>query len=137
MAFDKNFKTFVIHVAIIEAEVSIYPLQAAQIAILPQDKIPTKFLFQYFDYANVFFSDLAIKLLKNISINEYGIKLVEDKKPSYRSIYALSLVESEILKTYLKIYLKTRFIHPSKSSVNIFLGFEKKLDGSLCLCDNY
>lgn len=51
-----------------------------------------------------------IERFKNTDINEHTIKLVKGKQPSYRLIYILSLVELETLKTYIKIYLKTRFI---------------------------
>lgn len=51
-----------------------------------------------------------IKLSKNTSINEHTIKLVEGKQPPYRPIYSLKLVELEILKTYIKTYLKIGFI---------------------------
>ena len=54
-----------------------------------------------------------MELPKNIGINEHAIKLQEGKQPPYRPIYSLGLVELEILKTYIKIYLKTGFIWPS------------------------
>lgn len=63
----------------------------------------------------MFLFKLAIKLLKNIYINEYTIKLEDDKQPPYRPIYSLELVELKTLKTYIKTYLKTVFIQPSKS----------------------
>lgn len=44
---------------------------------------------------------------EKISINKHVIKLVESKQRSYKSIYALSLIEFEILKTYIKTHLKT------------------------------
>lgn len=58
----------------------------------------------------IFFFDLVIEFSKNTGINKYVIKLIDDKQPFYRSIYALSLIELETLKTHIKIYLKTRFI---------------------------
>ncbi len=51
-----------------------------------------------------------MKLPKNIDMNEYVIKLVEDKQLLYEPIYSLGLVELEILKTYIEPYLKTGFI---------------------------
>lgn len=45
-----------------------------------------------------------------MKINGYAIELINNKKFYYGSIYTLSLVELEILKTYIKTYLKTRLI---------------------------
>lgn len=56
-----------------------------------------------------------MELPKNTDINKYAIKFVDSKEPLYVLIYALSLVELETLKTYIKIYLKTGLIWPSKS----------------------
>ena len=47
---------------------------------------------------------------ENTGTNEYVIKLVEGKQPSYGPIYSLELVELETLKTDIETYLKTRFI---------------------------
>ncbi len=60
-----------------------------------------------------------------------------EEKLFYSLIYALSLVELEILKTYIKIYLKTGFIQPFKSPANVPIHVDKKLDGSLHLYINY
>lgn len=54
--------------------------------------------------------DLVIELLENTNINEYIIELIKEKQLLYKLIYALRLVELEILKTYIKTYLKIRFI---------------------------
>lgn len=43
-------------------------------------------------------------------MNEYVIKLIYRKQPSYRPIYALNLVKLETLKTYIETHLKTGFI---------------------------
>lgn len=74
------------------------------------DKAPIKVPAKYSDYANVFFSDLVIELPKNTGINEYVIELIDDKQPLYGSIYTLSPVELETLKTYFETHLKTGFI---------------------------
>ena len=42
-------------------------------------------------------------------------------------------MELEILKTYIKIYLKTKFIQLSKSLANALILFDKKPDSSLYL----
>ena len=46
-------------------------------------------------------------------------------------------MELEILKTYIKTHLKTGFIRPFKSPASTPILFNKKLDGSFCLCVNY
>lgn len=51
-----------------------------------------------------------MKLLKNINIKQYTIKLIEDEQFFYGQIYRLDPVKLEILKFYIKIYLKTGFI---------------------------
>ena len=43
----------------------------------------------------------------------------------------------ETLKTYIKTYLKTGFIRPSKSPAGTSVFFDKKPDGSFRLCVNY
>lgn len=53
---------------------------------------------------------MIIILSENTEINEHAIKLVKDKQPLYEPIYSLSLMELEILKTYIKINLKPIFI---------------------------
>ena len=77
--------------------------------------------------------DLAIELLKNISMNKHAIELIDGKQLPYEPIYAFCLVELETLKTYIKIYKKTGLIQPSKSLAGIPILFDEKLDGSLCL----
>ncbi len=76
-------------------------------------------------------------LSENTRMNEHTIELIEGKQPHYGPIYALSLVELETLKTYIKTYLKTGFIWPSKSPTRAPILFNKKLDSSLCLYVNY
>ncbi len=61
---------------------------------------PIKILTKYSDYTNVFSLELAMELSENTGMNEYVIKLIDGKHLSYVSIYALSPVEWETLKTY-------------------------------------
>ena len=70
-------------------------------------------------------------------LNEHAIDLGNGKQPPYGPIYSLGLVELEILKIYIEIYLKTGFIRPSKSPAGALILFDKNPDGSLCLCMNY
>ena len=46
-------------------------------------------------------------------------------------------MELEILKTYIKTYLKTGFIRPFKSPAGASILFDKKPNGSLRLCVDY
>ena len=46
-------------------------------------------------------------------------------------------MEIEILKTYITTYLKTEFIQLSKSPTSALILFNKKPDGSFCLCIDY
>lgn len=92
---------------------------------------------EYSDYANVFSSNLTIKLSENTSINKYVFELVKSQQPLYGSIYALSSVELETLKTYIKPHLKTGFIQSFKSHTGVPILFDKKPNGSFPLCTNY
>ncbi len=135
-ALDKNCETFVIYVLALEA-MTIHLFQAAQIAALQWDKTFTKISAEYSDYADVFLSNLAIELLENTGMNKYAIKLIERKQLPYRPIYALSPVELEILKAYIETPLKTGFIWSFKSPSGAPIFFNKKFDGSVCLCVDY
>ncbi len=143
---DGNSETFVVHVSTLEISTAmpihlsrVFQLQddLAQIAALWWDKGPTEIPAKYSDYADVFSSDLAIELLENISMNKHAIELIKEKQPPYRFIYALSQVELEMLKTYIKIHLKTGFIWPYKSLARAPIFFDKKPNGSFCLNVNY
>lgn len=75
----------------------------------------------------MFFFNLAIEFPENTGINEYAIKLENDKQPLYIPIYSLRLVELKILKTYIATHLKTEFILLSKSPAGALIFFDKKL----------
>lgn len=92
---------------------------------------------EYRDYADVFSPYLAIELSENTSINQYTIELIEGKQPPYGSIYSLGQVKLEMLKAYIKTYLKTGFIWLSKSPVDAPILFDEKPNGSFCLYVNY
>ena len=79
----------------------------------------------------------ATKLLENLGINKYAIKLEEDKQLLFRFIYSLRLVELEILKTYIKTNLVNNFIWLSKSPTGALILFDRKLDKSLYFCVDY
>lgn len=94
-------------------------------------------LVKYSDYLNVFSFDLVIELSKNIGINKYAMKLIRSIQLFYKLIYALSLIELEILKTYIKTYLKIGFIKYFKSTASAPILFNKKINNSLHLCVDY
>ena len=137
-ALDKNSEIFVVHVvAFKNLELVIHPSRAFLLTALQQDKAPTEIPPKYADYVDVYSSDLVMELPENTGMNEHAIELVEGKQPPYRPIYSLSSVKLETLKTYIKTHLKTGFIRPSKSPTGASILFDKKLNGSLCLCVNY
>lgn len=72
----------------------------------------------------------------NVRINKHAIKLIEVKQCLYEPLYALSLVKFKTLKIYIKTYLKTGFIWPSKYPAEALILFDKKPNGSLQLCVN-
>lgn len=74
---------------------------------------------------------------KNIVINKHTIKLVEGKQLPYGPIYAVSLIELEILKAYIKTHLINRFIRLSRALVGVPKLFDEKLDDSFCLYIDY
>ena len=65
---------------------------------------------EYYDYSNIFSVENTAKLLENININEYTIKLEEDKQPLSGHIYSLKPIKLEILKIYIETNLANSFI---------------------------
>ena len=128
------------HVSALEAPLSgmiIHPSQEAQIAALNQKEAPTKVPVEYLDFSDVFSAEDALVLPEQTELNEHAIELVDGKQPPYGPIYSLKPVELETLKTYIKTHLKTRFIWPSKFPTGAPILFNKKPDGSFCLCVDY
>ena len=141
-ALDEESETFLIYVAALEAllgsaKTTIHPAQAAKIAALRQDKALTEVSTKYTEYADEFSFDQTMELPENTGINKHTIKLEIGKQAPYGLIYSLGSVKLEILKIYIKTYLKTDFIWPFKSPAGTTILFDKKLDGSFWLCVNY
>ena len=134
-ALDENFETFVVHVASLNIILGIHPDKAALITLLLTKKV--KISDKYLDFVNVFSKEKALVLPERTKFNEYVINLEDGKQPPYGLFYSLGLVELKILKTYIKTYLKTGFIQPSKSPADAPILFDKKPDDSLCLCVDY
>ena len=109
----------------------------AHVGALLFNKAPIEVLAKYSNYSNVFSVEHVAELSKNTGINEYAIKLEEDKQPSFGLIYSLRPVELETLKIYIKTNLANGFIRPSKSPVGASILFDKKPDRSLHLCMDY
>lgn len=109
---NENSEIFVMYIAALEVSTAmfIHLLRISQIqrsnestlAAQQWDQASNKNPAKYSDYTDVFSKDLVIELPENIDINEYTIKLIEEKQPSYRFIYAFTPVELETLKAYIK-----------------------------------
>ena len=109
----------------------------AQVRALLFDKALTEVPAEYFDYSDVFLAENAAELPENTGINEHAIKLEEGKQPLFEPIYSLGPLKLETLKTYIKTNLANGFILPSKSPGGASIPFDRKPDGSLCLCMDY
>ena len=81
-----------------------------QVRILLFDEVLMAVLAEYSDYNNIFLAENVAKLSEYIKINDYAIKLEENKQLSFGCIYNLKPVELEILKIYIKINLPNSFI---------------------------
>lgn len=68
---------YMIALNIIESFIHLF--RVAQITTLQYNKAPIKVPAKHSNYADIFFFDLVIELLENTGINEYTIKLVEEK----------------------------------------------------------
>lgn len=140
VAFDKALEIFVVHMAVLEASVSIiiiYSTKKLFLVTSEQDKTPIESSIEYSDFIDIFSLNLVMELLDRTGINEHAIKLVDSKPPLYGPIYSLSLIELKILKMYIKTYQKTGFMRPSKSSARAPILFNKEFDGNLHLYINY
>ena len=115
----------------------MHPSKTAQIAHLKADEAFTKVPSKYADFADVFSSKLATKLLEHTRINDYVIELMDDWQPPYSLIYSLGPVELETLKAYIKNNLANGFIRPFKSPAGVLMLFDKKLNSSSRLYIDY
>lgn len=92
---------------------------------------------EYADCANIFFSNLAIKLSEKNNINKYVNELIKSKQFFLESIYSLDPVKLETLKIYIETYFKTKFIWLFKLLVQALIIFDKKFDGCIYFYINY
>lgn len=80
---DLNNETFVVYIAFLisfNLGLEIYLFQKAQIAFLKFDEAFTSGFFKYTDFMDIFFKDLAAKLLKYNRYINYTIGLVEGQQ---------------------------------------------------------
>lgn len=85
---NENAKMFIVYIATLLTALAIQVYSTCQVLIdlLLLNKAPTKFLFKYSDYNNIFSISLAIELPENIGINKYAIELVQNKQLLFRPI---------------------------------------------------
>lgn len=69
-------------------------------------------------------------LSEQTNLNEYAIKLENNKQQFYRLIYSLDPVKLMTFKTYIETYLKTWFIWLFKFLTGVSILFDKKSDKS-------
>lgn len=69
-------------------------------------------------------------------IKEYASELIDGKQLSHQSIYVLSLIGLERLKTYIQSYPKTGFIQSFKFFVEDLILIDKKPNNSFGLYIN-
>ena len=139
---DPEHETYVVHVASLSSTLliaffDVHPSREPQISGLIAKETLTEVPAKYSDFADFFSPDLAIELLEYTKINTHAIDQEKSKQLPYGPIYSLALVELETPKTYIKTNLANGFICPSKSPAGALILFDKKSDGSLCLCVNY
>ena len=148
---DTDSKTFVVHMAIREQKKLLWTLskklrlklraepkaEKTQVKALIFVEALTKISVEYFNYNNVFLAENVAELLQNTRINEYAIKLEQDKQLPFGSIYNLGSVKLKTLKTYIEINLANSFICFSKSPTRALILFNRKPNGSLCFSVDY
>ena len=141
---DTNSEMFVVQMTIRkQEEMPVHSEKWAQIqdramvGALLFDIAPIKVPVKYSNYNNIFSAKNAVKLSENTGINEYAIKLEEDKQTPFGPIYSLGPVELKTLKTCIETNLANDFVQPSKSPARAFIFFDRKPDRSFCLWINY
>lgn len=79
-AFDPDGEAFVVHVtSIVNSDPIMYLSHQAKIALLKADEAHIAILSKYTNFADVFFPNLIIKLLKYTEINDHTIELIDSK----------------------------------------------------------
>ena len=81
-ALDVDNKSFMVHVIALDIEgtnIALYHFWAAQIRLLKTNKTSTTVLTKYSYYTDVFLFELVAKLPEHTGINNYAIKLDDNK----------------------------------------------------------
>ena len=80
VALDSEHEAFIVHIIVLSVDPGdeIHPSKRAQIIHLKANEVPTKVSSKYADFADVFFSKLAIELLEHMGINDHAIELVDN-----------------------------------------------------------
>ena len=104
-------------------------------ALLLAEKVIIK--TKYLDFIKVFLEKSPNRLLEQIKLNKYAIKLEKNKQPSYKLIYSLGSIELKTLKTYIKTNLANAFIQALKLPAGAPILFVRKPNSNFCLYVNY
>ena len=85
-AFYPEHKTYIVHVGSVNSvaspsfslfELNVHPFRRPQVSGLIVEKVLTKVVNEYVNFADVFFLDLAFELSKHTGIHNHIIKLVD------------------------------------------------------------
>ncbi|KAL0434185.1 UNVERIFIED_CONTAM: hypothetical protein Slati_2752800 [Sesamum latifolium] len=79
----------------------------------------------------------AMQFEKGCKQMDQEIELVPGTKPPARAPHQISQLELVELKKQLNDMLESGMIKPAKSSYGATILFQKKADGSLCMCCDY
>lgn len=89
--FNPKVEAFIIYIISISKNSDVHAFSRAIIVFLKAIKALTSVLFKNADFLNIFFKNLAAKLLKYPEINDHIINLIKSQLPLYGPIYALNL----------------------------------------------
>ena len=90
-----------------------------QIKIIKFNIIFIIILIKYFNNSNILKKIYIIKLFKYTRINNYIIQLKKNKELFFRLIYILKLINSKLLKIYIKTNFINKFIRFFKFFIKI------------------
>ena len=86
-------------------------------------------------YSNIFLEDLMqMPLERDI---DHKIEIIPRATPIAKSPYKMLVPKAKELKEQLRQLLEKGFIRPSVSPWGALVLFQKKKDGTLCLCIDY
>lgn len=101
-ALDPEYEIFIIYVelfrSILLTNADIHSFCKSQRVGLLAKKAFTKVFYEYADFVDKFFPDLASKLLKHPKIKNHVIKLVNSQQVLYEPFYSLESIELKTLK---------------------------------------